>query len=37
MLIIAIDVFHLNMHEGYQTVFGLASGVMRYQGCRLLN
>lgn len=26
----AIDVFHLNVHEGYQTVFGLASAIMRY-------
>jgi hypothetical protein len=30
-LILAIDVFRLDVHEGYQTVFGLASAVMRYR------
>ena len=30
VLIVAVDVFHLNVHEGYQTCLGLASAIMRY-------
>ena len=37
VLIIAIDVFHLDVHEGYQTCLGLASAIMRYYPSHVTN
>src|SRR5947207_8285475 len=36
-LIAAIDVFHLDVHDGYQTCLGLTSGILRYSTFLLAN